>query len=175
MKNKRIVILAVFVLAALGLRIGYVRGDIGLSERAMCRENADYMGDGDVVTCQIGESMACFLHYNVEEDDYDIDIYVKRKGDLGWFFRFGGASGALDYLVQMNCENNREYVLCYLSAGPRGNTPKISRIEVDKEDGSTMTILPEEGAPFAYVMDHRWNVMVYAEDGTVLEPIERSM
>lgn len=175
MKNRIRGVLAVVVLVALGLWIGYVRGDIGLTEQGMCRDNADYMGDGDVVTCQIGESMAAFLQYNETEDDYDLDVYVKRKGDFGWFFRFSGASGALDRLMQMNCEGNNEYVLCYLSAGTRGNTPEVSRIEIDKGNGTTVNITPEEGKPFSYVMDHRWNVVAYDGEGNILTPVERLM
>lgn len=172
---KRPVLLSAILLLMVGLWIAYVRGDIGMSERAMCLENGDSMEPGDSFKSQIGESVAVFLHYNVEEDDYDLDIYVKRKNNVGWFFRFGGASGALDYLVQMNCEGNDEYVLTYLSAVPLGHAPAVSRIEVDKGGGESMTITPEAGAPFAYVMDHRWNVVVYGVDGSIIEPVERNM
>lgn len=175
MKNKKLdikrpVVLPLIALLLLVLWLGYVRGDIGMSERAMCRDNADYMEDGDVVTCHIGDTMASFLQYNVEDDDYDLDIYVKRKNRIGWFFRFSGASGALDYLQQMNCEGNEEYVLCYLSPGPA-----VSRIQVDKGDGTTMTITPEENKPFACVLSHRWYVVAYDDKGNVIQPVERSL
>ena len=172
---KRPVVLIVILLILLGLWMGYVRGDIGMSEHAMREDHRDYVKDGCTVYENIGNTMAAFLDYNAEMDDYDLDIYVKREGSMGWFFRFGGASGALDHLVQMNCEGNDEYVLTYLSAGSRGNTPAVSRIEVQKENGNTMTITPEVAKPFAYVMDQRWNVVVYSEDGSILQPVERSM
>ena len=175
MKNKKIILPVLLLLVILGLWTGYVRGDIGLSEKTMCREAAQYMGDGDVSTCQIGETMAAFLHYNVEEDDYDIDIYVKRKGNIGWFFRFSGASNALNYLQRLNCEGNSEYVLCYLSAGPQGNAPEVSKIEIDEGNGTAVIITPEEGEPFAYVMDRRWNVVAYDGEGNIIQPVERKM
>lgn len=172
---KRPVVLAAIVLLLLGLWVGYVRGDIGMSERAMREDHRDYVKDGCTVREDIGDTMAAFLDYNAEADVYDLDIYVKRKNDIGWFFRFGGASGALDYLMQMNCEGNEEYVLTYLSAGSQGNTSAVSYIEVDKGNGATMTITPEKDAPFAYVLDHSWNVIVYGTDGSIIRPVERSM
>jgi len=172
--HKRFWVLAV-ALILLGLFLGYLHGDIGMTEHAMREDHREYVKEGCAVYEDIGDTMAAFLDFNSETDDYDLDVYVKRENRLGWFFRYGGSSGALDYLQQMSCEGNGEYVLCYLSAGPRGNTPAVSRIEVDKGSGTTVTITPERGRPFAYVMDRRWNVVVYAEDGTILEPIKRSM
>ena len=168
-------VLTVILLILSALWIGYVRGDVGMSERAMREDHRDYVKDECVVYEDIGDTMAVFLDYGAQGDVYDLDIYVKRKHSIGWFFRFGGSSGALDYLIRMNCEDNAEYVLTYLSAGSGGNTPEAERIEVEKEDGTIMTIFPEAGTPFAYVMKHSWNVTVYGVDGSRLQPIERNM
>lgn len=173
--EKRRFLAFAILLVLLGLWIAYARGDIGMSERAMCLENGDSMKPGDSFKSQIGESMAVFLHYNVEEDDYDLDIYVKRNHSFGWFFRYGSSGGAEDSLIRYTLDENGEYVLTFLSAGSRGNSPAVSRIEIDKGNGTSVTITPEENKPFAYVMSRRWNVVVYAEDGSILAPFERKM
>lgn len=161
-------LLVLLILGAVGLL--HARGEIGLTEQAMCQENGDTMEPGDSFTAQIGQSMAAFLHYNVEEDKYDLDIYVRRRNRFGWFFRLGSASSALDYLMQLNCEGNEAYVLTWLSP-----VPSECRIEVDKGSEGIETIVLKSGVPFVYVMDHRWNVTVYGADGSVMEPVKRNM
>ena len=167
---RRPVPLAVILLILLGLRIAYVRGDIGMPEKAMYEQELEELQEERPLYGAIGDSMAVFLDYREDLTDIDVDIYVKRKYNIGWFFRYGqSGDGPQDYLQKMNCDGNGEYVLLYLSADP------VSHIEVDKGNGTTMTINPEQGKPFARVMKRSWNVVVYDEDGGIIRPVERNM
>lgn len=169
--NKRLLVPLAVLLLLLGLWIAYVRGDIGMSERAMCLENGDSMEPGDSVQSQIGQSMAVFLHYNVEESDYDLDIYVKREKSIGWHFRYGSAAaGAQHYLKKLTLENNQEYVLAYLDP-----EHTVSRIEIEKDDGNSEVLTHLTGKPFAYIMDKRWKVTVYDGNGEILRANEERM
>lgn len=167
---KRPALLIVILSILLGLWVAYMRGDIGMSEKSMTEQELEEMQEKRPLYGGVSESMAVFLDFRDDLTDINVDIYVKRKGRVGWFFRYGhSAGGPQNYLVQMNCEENDEYVLMYLSADP------ISHIEVVKDDSTTTIINPERGKPFAYVMKHGWNVIVYDEDGSVVVPHERSM
>lgn len=162
--------LVAVVLVLLCLWIAYVRGDIGMSEKAMHEQEMEELQEKRPLYGDIGDSVAVFLDYREDLTDIDADIYVKRKHRIGWFFRYGQSSdGPQNYLQRMNCEGNDEYVLLYLSADP------ISHIEVDKGNGSAMTITPERGKPFAHVMKNSWNVVVYDEAGSIIRPVERNM
>lgn len=151
----------------------YVHGDIGISKQAMLEEQGQYLKEvkGDYLSStSIGDSMAAFLSYSVEEDDYDLRIYVRRKNTIGWFFRYGRSGGAEDTVYQYRLEENGEYVLVCLST-----ETAASRIEIDKGNGTVVTITPEENKPFAYVMSRQWLVVVYTADGSALRPVERSL
>ena len=169
--NKRLLVLLVISLFMFGLWIAYVRGDIGMSERAMCLENGDSMEPGDSFHSQIGQSMAVFLHYNLEENDHHLDIYVKREKSIGWHFRYGSAvAGAQHYLKKLTLENNQEYVLAYLDP-----EHTVSQIEIEKDDGNSEVLTHLTGKPFAYVMDKRWDVTVYDGNGDILRAYEERM
>lgn len=175
MKTKSVPkILVYFLLAFFLLTLwAYRNGDIGMSEGAMLKENADSVQEGYAVTRKIGESMAVFLQYNEAQTECDVDIYVKRKHSVGWFFRYGGASasvsGPIDYVHKMEVEGNDEYALVIIS--PR----TIDRIEVVMSEDSRKTITWETGEPFAYIMQQAWEVTIYGTDGQRMEPVERKL
>lgn len=164
-----VLIIAIF----LGLGIAYFRGDIGITEQAMLKENADYVQDGYAVTRKIGDSMAVFLQYNRDQTECDVDIYVKRKGSIGWFFRYGGASasvsGPIDYVHRLQVEENDQYALVIVS--PR----IVDRVEIVMSDNARKTITWEPGEPFAYIMEQNWEVTIYGADGQRIEPVERNV
>lgn len=167
---KRPLLLTAILLVLALLGIAYMRGDIGMSEKSMTEREMAELQEERSLYGGAGESMAVFLDFREDLTDIHMDVYVKRKGSIGWFFRYGHASdGPQNYLVQMNCEGNDEYVLMCLGADPAGH------IEVEKDDSTRMTINPELGKPFAYVMNHKWNVTVYDKDGGMVIPHERNM
>lgn len=167
--KKPLLLTAILLILAL-LGVAYLRGDIGMSEKSMTELEMEELQEKRPLYGGAGESMAVFLDFKEDLTDIRVDVYVKRKGSIGWFFRYGSASdGPQDYLVQMNCEGNNEYVLMCLGTDP------VSHIEVKKDDGTLMTINPELGKPFAYVMNHKWSVTVYDKDGSIVLPYERNM
>lgn len=175
MKKQRVPKLVVWFLLAFFLLTlwGYRSGSIGMSENALRKENADYMEDGYTVASDIGESMAVFLQYTQDWKNMDVDVYVKRKGAIGWFFRFGGAytaaTGVLDVVYRLELEENQEYALVYMSP------ETVERIEVIVSEASTRTIYPEEGKPFAHIMEKGWLVTIYDTNGNVIEPSRQLM
>ena len=153
----------------------YRSGDIGMSERAMQEENRDWGKDDYTVISDIGDTMAVYFQYNEDRTDVDCRIYVKRKGAIGWFFRYGGsavpASGEIrdENVYRMGLEENEEYVLLGMNDGA------IDRIEVITSEGSEKTICPEAGKPFAHVLKRTWEVTVYGADGQIIRSVERKM
>lgn len=162
--------LAAFFVLALWM---YRDGNIGLSERGMLKNYITYGQDGHSFVKDIGDNMAVFLSWNQDQTEMDVDIYVKRKGSIGWFFRYGGAtssvSGPIKFVSRMGLEGNREYALIYVSP------EAIDRIEVVMGDDSRKTLYPEAGKPFAYILERGWEVTLYGADGQVIIPEERML
>lgn len=168
-------LLLVFFLLTL---LAYRNGDIGMSEEAMCREVAEHYRDGFAqhsyaTTGDIGESMAVFLGYTPNRKDMDVDIYVKRKGSIGWFFRYSNsttaATGQIDQVYRLELEGNEEYAL--ICAG----LETIDRIEIEISEDTRRTIRPEAGGMAAYIMKKGWLVTIYDIDGNVIEPDRRGI
>lgn len=180
MKEQNVPKIVVYFLLAFFLLTlwGYRNGDIGMSERAMQREMAEHTGDGFTqstyaMTSDMGDSMAVFLGYTPNRKDMDVDVYVKRKGSIGWFFRYGSsttaATGQIDQVYRLELEGNQEYAL--ICAGLEA----IDRIEVEVSEDSLRVIHPEAGVPHAYIMKKDWLVTIYDTNGNVIEPSGRLM
>lgn len=175
MKKQKIPKIVVYFLLAFFLLTlwGYRNGDIGMSESAMHSENADYRKDGYAVSSDVGESMAVFLQYTPNRKNMDVDVYVKREGAIGWFFRYSNSTsavtGQIDRVYRLELEGNQEYAL--VCAG----LEKIDRIEIEISEDSRRIIQPEEGIPCAYIMDRGWLVTIYDTNGNVIEPARESM
>lgn len=162
--KKKVVLFGV-VLLLFGLVLLRANHKIGISTQAMFREN-EAAAQGWICRDSMGDSMAVFLQFSTAEEGADIDVYAKRQGTIGWFFRYGGTSaGWMKNLEKLTLEGNSEYILLNRS------DLTVSRIEIDKGNGTTVTIAPEPGRPFAYVMDESWLVAVYGADGIVLQPV----
>lgn len=136
-----------------------------LSEEEMYAENDTYKDDGRVMQGSVGDSMAVFLQHQKDLMDLDADIYGRQSDNADWLLLCNVPGGeAPDCVYQLTCEGNDEYVLLYLGTG------SISHIEAEKEDGSAWIINPEMGKPFAYVMKHSWNVVIYDAEGSAMAP-----
>lgn len=167
-------IVVCFLLAFFLLTLwAYQNGDIGMSEEAMCREMAECFRDGFAqpsyaTTGDIGDTMAVFLGYTPDRKNMDVDIYVKRKGSIGWFFRYSNsttaATGQIDRVCRLELEGNEEYAL--ICAGLEA----IDRIEIEISEDTCRTIRPEAGGMAAYIMKKGWLVTIYDVDGDVVEP-----
>lgn len=172
-------IVVYFLLAFFLLTLwAYRNGKIGMSEEAMRREMAEHYRDGFAqhsyaTTGDMGENMAVFLGYTPNRKDMDVDIYVKRKGSIGWFFRYSNsttaATGQIDRVLRLELEGNEEYAL--ICAG----LAAIDRIEIELSEDSRRIIRPEAGGMAAYIMKKGWLVTIYDINGNVIEPDGRGL
>lgn len=95
------------------------------------------------VSKSVNESLAAMIFYNETLDDYIFSIYVKRDGvSFGYFFKYGGSSGAIIDGIQQFSFGDKGSVLISM------NKNKVSRIEINNGvNVSQIDIDP--GKPFA--------------------------
>ena len=172
MKHKKGIfgILVVLLLCGVLVLISYMCGGIGISERRMRNENQGDSEIGSAVYGNIGQSMAVFLDLRENVSETQVKVYVQQQDRLGWFLRMTmDWDDSQNCLQKINCEGNGEYLLLWLSTEP------ISHIEIKKPDGSRDSISPIMGHPFAYIMDHSWEVTVYAVGDSEIQPYVSNM
>lgn len=170
-------VLALVMLCLLILFCLYSRGDIGMSYDAMRKElyysndNSFFDPDGGTAcgAGSIGKSMAVFLHYKEDKSEFDSRVYAKRSDTIGWFFRYGGGSVIhANHVAKMTMEDNQEYVLLSM------NSMGVSKIEINRGD-TVETVELKDGEPFAMVLDHSWEVVIYDVEGNIVKPIEKTI
>ena len=168
--------IAVLAIAS-GIYFGimYVNNDIGLTEQAMMEQAFSELEQDASEACieggQIGDTMAIFHYWKLDDrNEFDSKIYIKRKGALGWFFRFGGGSLIEQerYVVKYTMDGNDEYALISM------NSLNVASIEID-QGYETETINVKDSQPFALIMKHSWIVTLYDFDGNIVEPMERNL
>lgn len=125
---RKSVIISIFVCIFIILIIG--SDAIGVFENYLERDarTNHKITDSWEVSMSTNKSLAAMIFYNDTLDDYFFSIYEKRNGiSIGYFFKYGGSSGAIMDGIQQFSFSDKGSALISM------NKAKISRIEINND------------------------------------------
>ena len=145
----------------------YFNNDIGIAKSNIeedARKSQKVSDDWEVVKYTT-ETMSAMLFYDESHKNHILSIYVNRKRiPFGYFFRGGGATGAIaEGVAQFYINGYKEQAFISM------NRQKISKVEINNSN-SIQTIAIESAKPFAFILPvNIGSVTMYDINGNIIE------